>query len=191
MAERKPSPTSRRATIALLLVILTSAGAGVVIHVSQKATARSIRGLSTAFMHEVAARAQAATLAYLETGPRSLELPDGSFSSKRTRRRDHAATLWVTLLCLVLAIGLAAALEQNWPAVGRAAHSLKGSSSSLGLVAVAALGKQLEQLCEAPAGAALEAAARRMEQELERAHALLEHERGRGRLRRPQRVAGT
>ncbi len=64
---------SRWATVALLLVTLTSVGAGVVILVSQRGSSRSIHELSTAFMKEVAARAQGATLSYLEAGPRSLD----------------------------------------------------------------------------------------------------------------------
>ena len=55
-----------------MLVILTAVGAGVVIFVSQRSSERSIRSLSTAFMREVAARAQAVTRQYLETGPASL-----------------------------------------------------------------------------------------------------------------------
>ncbi len=137
---------SRWAAVALLLVILTSVGAGVVILVSQRGSSHSIHDLSTGFMKEVAARAQGATLGYLEAGPRSLEairglarggrldladdsaleqelrtlllayeelemfnfgwpsgdflmvkrMPDGSFSSKRIRRRDSIAeSLWV------------------------------------------------------------------------------------------------
>ncbi len=71
MAETKRS--SRWLMVALVLVILTSAGAAVVILVSQRASANSVETLSTLFMKEVAARAKAMTLAYLEAGPRSLE----------------------------------------------------------------------------------------------------------------------
>ncbi len=66
--------TSRRVTVAFFLVILASVGAGIVILVSQGGSARSVRNLSTAFMKEISARAQASTLSYLEAGPRSLEV---------------------------------------------------------------------------------------------------------------------
>lgn len=59
--------------VALILLILTSAGAAVVILVSQRASASSVETLSTSFMREVAARAGDATLAYLDAGPRGLE----------------------------------------------------------------------------------------------------------------------
>ena len=72
MKEPSKRRTPRRIVVALLLVILTSVAAGVVILVSQRSSARSIRALSTAFMREVAARAQAVTREYLETGPASL-----------------------------------------------------------------------------------------------------------------------
>ncbi len=70
-AETKAS--SNWLVVALILVILTSAGAAVVILVSQRASAHSVETLSTSFMKEVAARAEAVTLAYLDAGPRSLE----------------------------------------------------------------------------------------------------------------------
>ncbi len=60
--------------VALILVILTSAGAAVVILVSQRASSHAVETLSTSFMKEVAARARSATLAYLDAGPTGLEV---------------------------------------------------------------------------------------------------------------------
>ncbi len=73
MARYNIRGSSRWPVVALFLVILTSAGAGMVILVSQRGSARTIRNLSTAFVEEVATRAQEATLSYLGAGPRSLE----------------------------------------------------------------------------------------------------------------------
>ncbi len=74
MAQLKTFGVPRRVMVALLLVILTAVGAGVVIMVSQRTTARSIRNLSSAFMAEVSARTRSSALSHLEAGPRSLEV---------------------------------------------------------------------------------------------------------------------
>ncbi|MCP3964190.1 MAG: hypothetical protein GY719_40690 [bacterium] len=74
MTTREPNRSSRWIVVALVLVILTAVGAGVVILVSQKASSHSMESLSSAFMREVAARAEVVTLTYLETGPRSLQI---------------------------------------------------------------------------------------------------------------------
>jgi signal transduction histidine kinase len=58
--------------VALFLVFVASTGAAVVVMVSQRASAHSMTALSTALMKEIAARARAATVAYLDIGPRSL-----------------------------------------------------------------------------------------------------------------------
>ena len=71
------NPSSHWVMVALILVILASAGATVVIVVSQQASAHSVETLSTSFMKEVAAGTRSATLAYLEAGPRSLEVIQG------------------------------------------------------------------------------------------------------------------
>ena len=65
--------SSRRSRVALVVLILTSIGAGVVILVSQAASKRSMGLLSEAFMKEVSARVRADTLEYLDVGPKSLE----------------------------------------------------------------------------------------------------------------------
>ena len=74
MAQLKSIRPQRRILVALLLVILTSAIAGIVIVVSQRTSAGSLRDLSSGFMAEVSARTRGATLSYLEAGPRSLEV---------------------------------------------------------------------------------------------------------------------
>ncbi len=74
MSTAETNRSSRWVVVALILVILTSAGAAVVILVSQRASAHSVETLSTSFMREVAARAESVTLAYLGAGPRSLEV---------------------------------------------------------------------------------------------------------------------
>ncbi len=74
LAQLKTIRPPRRILVALLVMILTSAIAGVVIVVSQQTSARSFRDLSSVFMAEVAARTRGATLSYLEAGPRALEV---------------------------------------------------------------------------------------------------------------------
>ncbi len=77
MSTAETNRSSRWVVVALILLILTSAGAAVVILVSQRASAHSVETLSTSFMKEVAARARAAALTYLDAGPRSLEAIQG------------------------------------------------------------------------------------------------------------------
>ena len=82
MSTVETKPSSRWVVVALILVILASAGATVVILVSQQASAHSLETLSTSLMKEVAARTRAATLSYLEAGPRSLALIQGLVHSE-------------------------------------------------------------------------------------------------------------
>ena len=80
----------RRILVALLVMILTSAIAGVVIVVSQQTSARSLRNLSSVFMAEVSARTQSAALSYLEAGPRALEVIRGLAQDGRLDPADDS-----------------------------------------------------------------------------------------------------
>ena len=48
------TPASRWASVALLVVVLTSLGIGAILLVSQQGSTRSIRNLSSGFMRQVA-----------------------------------------------------------------------------------------------------------------------------------------
>ncbi|MCP3964189.1 MAG: hypothetical protein GY719_40685 [bacterium] len=74
MAADRTTRSSRWLRIALAVVILACAAAGVTLLKSQRGSSRSVEGLADALLSEVAARAETTTLGYLEIGPRSLEV---------------------------------------------------------------------------------------------------------------------